>query len=58
MNEALKRSCLSKAIRSIDERNININTHNNYGGLHLTTKGSKVVGNNVLNVAKKFRICD
>ena len=37
--------------------NTNI-TINHYDGLYFITKGSRIVGNNIINVAKKLGICD
>ena len=36
----------------------NVSTHINYVSLHLTTRGSKLLWNNILNVATKLDISD
>ena len=54
-NESLKKICLPKDIPFIAYGNINVSTHINYGCFNLTTRGSKTVGNNILNICKEIK---
>ena len=50
INESLKKIYLSKNIPfAVHGNTPNVTTHINYGGLHLITRGSKILGNNMLN---------
>ena len=55
-NECLKKLCNSSNILFVGHSNIDVRAHINYGGLHLNYRGSKLVGKNILNVAKSLRL--
>ena len=54
-NESLKKICLSKDTPFTDRGNITESTYINYGGLHLTARGSKIVGKNNSKCYKEVR---
>ena len=53
-NESLLAICASRNIPFINHGNIDTRTNINRRGLHLTTRGSKIVGNNNLKFTKNL----
>ena len=53
-NESLLAICASRNIPFINHGNIDTRTHLNPRGLHLTTRVSKIVGNNIVKFTKNL----
>ena len=53
-NESLLAICASRNIPFINHGNIDARTHINRRGLHLTTRGSKIVGDNIVKFTKNL----
>ena len=53
-NESLLAICASRNIPFINHGNIDTRTHINRRGLHLTTRGSKIVGDNIVKFTKNL----
>ena len=53
-NESLLAICASRNIQFINHGNIDTRTHINRRGLHLTTRGSNIVGDNIVKFTKNL----
>ena len=53
-NESLPAICASRNIQFINHGNIDTRTHVNRKGLHLTTRGPKIVGDNIVKFTKNL----